>query len=410
MNTLTLGSLFAGIGGFDLGLERAGMKTAWQVEIDDDCNQVLERHWPNVKRYRDIREVHGVTAHTASHCRNLRPELEGYRWSIEAQQARLGGRGATEWLAKCLGCVEPVDLICGGFPCQPFSVAGKQRGKEDDRYLWPEMLRVIKELKPRWVVLENVAGLTSMGEQFGDVKVGNKTVVRTTESDSYNAVLTHQERMLLNSICKDLEEAGYEVADPFVIPACATGAPHRRDRVWIVAYSEDKGAVGRQRLKRNDPEEGSQWRDNRGGSCADIGRETFAHNDLDRRSRPRVHEGRRGKGQGEADACRSGEDAPDSKGIRLQGFGPEGEQVAEAYGGQGVSHGSSSNQGVGSVESGMGRGSYDVSPWMDGSWEEGIPRVAKGVKDRTARLKALGNAVVPQIPEIIGRAIMEIEK
>src|SRR3990172_13197899 len=104
--TLTVGSLFAGIGGFDLGLERAGFQIKWQVEKDEWCKKILEKHWPGVRRYKDI---HEVGAHN----------------------------------------LEAVDLICGGFPCQPFSIAGKRKGEEDDRHLWPEMLRVISELKPR---------------------------------------------------------------------------------------------------------------------------------------------------------------------------------------------------------------------------------------------------------------------
>ena len=155
---LTVGSLFSGIGGFELGLERAGFKIKWQVEIDEWCQKILTKHWPNVSKHRDIL---GVGAHN----------------------------------------LEAVDLICGGFPCQPFSIAGKRKGEEDDRHLWPEMLRVISELQPRWVIVENVAGFVSMG---------------------------------LDDCISDLENQGYEV-QTFIIPACALNAPHRRDRVWIVA-------------------------------------------------------------------------------------------------------------------------------------------------------------------------------
>ena len=155
---MNFGSLFVGIGGIDLGLERAGMTCKWQVEIDPFCNKVLEKHWPNIRRFKDVRDV-------GKH--NL----------------------------------EPVDLICGGFPCQPFSVAGKRKGKEDVRHLWPEMFRIIQELKPRWVLGENVAGILNME---------------------------------LENCFSDLEMEGYEVQE-LVIPACAVQAPHRRDRVWIVA-------------------------------------------------------------------------------------------------------------------------------------------------------------------------------
>ena len=161
---MKVGSLFSGIGGFDLGLVRAGMEIVFQVEIDDFCRKVLAKHapeyWHNAERFNDVKEV-------GKH--NLKP----------------------------------VDLICGGFPCQPFSQAGKQRGKADDRYLWPEMLRVIRELKPRWIIGENVAGFINME---------------------------------LENTLIDLEAEGYKV-EVFVLPAYGVGLPHERNRVWIVAYS-----------------------------------------------------------------------------------------------------------------------------------------------------------------------------
>ncbi len=152
----------------ELGLQWAGFEIAWMVEIDDYCNRVLEKHWPDVPRFRDVRECskHNLPA---------------------------------------------VDVIAGGFPCQPFSQAGKRRGKEDDRYLWPEMFRIVQELRPTWVLGENVAGLISMG---------------------------------LDNCLANLEDGGYET-QAFVIPACAVGAPHRRDRVWILAHTPGKRLEGR---------------------------------------------------------------------------------------------------------------------------------------------------------------------
>jgi len=158
---MTFGSLFAGIGGFDLGLERAGMKCQWQVEINPFCRKILAKHWPRVKKYDDIKK-------TGKH--NL----------------------------------EPVDLICGGFPCQPFSLAGKRRGQKDDNFLWPEMARIIEELNPTWVVCENVPGLINME---------------------------------LDQMLTDLENKNYETG-AFVIPACGIGAKHFRYRVWIVAHTK----------------------------------------------------------------------------------------------------------------------------------------------------------------------------
>lgn len=161
---MKVGGLFSGIGGFELGLSRAGFEISWMVEIDEFCRKVLKKHaseyWPNARILEDVTKV-GKEQLTA------------------------------------------VDLICGGFPCQPFSQAGKRRGKEDDRYLWPEMLRIISELKPRWIIGENVAGFINME---------------------------------LENAFTDLEAEGYKV-EAFVLPALSIGAWHRRDRIWIIAHA-----------------------------------------------------------------------------------------------------------------------------------------------------------------------------
>lgn len=157
--TLTVGSLFSGIGGLDLGLERAGMKVIWQSEIDEYASKVLAKHWPGVPNHGDIKKI---------------------RWSD----------------------VQPVDVICGGYPCQPFSLAGKRAGTEDPRHLWPYVRDAISELQPRYAILENVRGHLSMG---GTTVIG------------------------------DLAAIGYN-AEWRVISAASVGAHHRRDRLFIVAY------------------------------------------------------------------------------------------------------------------------------------------------------------------------------
>jgi len=182
-------SLFTGIGGFDLAAEWIGWENIFQVENDPFCNTKLIKNFPNIKRYGDIKEFDGT-------------EYRGI-----------------------------IDILTGGFPCQGFSVAGKQRGKDDPRWLWPEMLRVIREIQPPWVVGENVPGIIELA---------------------------------LEDICASLESEGYEV-QPFIIPSASIGAWDKRDRVWIIAYSDSnrKMVQGRNRnsdnKKRNGKKKIQEW-------------------------------------------------------------------------------------------------------------------------------------------------------
>lgn len=167
------GSLFSGIGGFDLAAQWMGWENIFQVEWNSYCQKVLAKNFPNVKRYGDIKEFDGTK----------------YRGLI--------------------------DIISGGFPCQPYSLAGKQKGKADDRHLWPEMLRIIGEIHPSWVVPENVPG-----------------------------IINWSGGLVFNEVQDDLENKGYEVC-PIILPAVGRGAIHRRRRVWFVAYSASNGCKGR---------------------------------------------------------------------------------------------------------------------------------------------------------------------
>jgi DNA (cytosine-5)-methyltransferase 1 len=167
------GSLFSGIGGFELAAEWMGWQNTFHCEFNEFGSKVLSHYWPESKHYGDI----------------TKSDFSEFR--------------------------DTIDILTGGFPCQPYSAAGKRKGKDDARHLWPEMLRVIREVRPRYIVGENVYGL-----------------------------VTWNGGLVFDEVCTDLEAEGYAVW-PIVIPAAAVGAPHRRDRVWFVAYAENGGHRGR---------------------------------------------------------------------------------------------------------------------------------------------------------------------
>ena len=267
---ITYGSLFAGIGGLDLGLERAGMECKWQVEIDDYATKVLERHWPNVRRWRDIT--------------TFPPNASSIRCDTRVAEQSLQGTGES--------CQTPgwqVDLICGGFPCQDISYAGRGAGLEGDRSgLFFEAIRVVRQLRPRYVLLENVAALLSRG---------------------------------LDRVLGELGQIGYD-CEWHCIPAASVGAPHIRDRVFIIAYADNAGS---------------------------------------RTSKSRID------------------------GLRQS---PQDTRQQESL-----------------IKS--GRYSSEGGDWWE--TEPAVGRVAHGVPDRMDRLKCLGNAVVPQVAEWIGKQIVEYD-
>lgn len=187
-------SLFSGIGGAEVAASWMGWHNAFHCEIQEFPRKVLEYWFPNSESYEDITKT-----------------------------------DFAKWHGK-------VDVLTGGFPCQPFSLAGRRKGADDNRYLWPHMLRAIREIQPTWVVGENVAGIKTMVESCQVAKMG-----RSDDIFKENYIYREESRFTLDKICQDLEEAGYSV-QPLVIPACAVGAPHRRDRVWIVAHRADARA------------------------------------------------------------------------------------------------------------------------------------------------------------------------
>jgi DNA (cytosine-5)-methyltransferase 1 len=311
--------LFSGIGGFSLGLEAAGpFRTVAFCEQDAFCQAVIRKHWPDVPIYDDVRALN------------------------------FGGE---------------VDVITGGYPCQPFSVAGKQKGAADDRHLWPSMFEIIKHKRPRWVVAENVAGHIAMG---------------------------------LDEVLFDLEGEGY-TARPIVIPACAVDAPHRRDRVWIIAAKDDADTNGKRPHR-------AQFNEQREAEPAD-GQKRFAGQVRE------VLAGRGDAGQRHATDVanaigqRCGKAGGAESGRRVGGTSSS---VADADSQRGRG-GDASRKNAGDVGQSPRHTRHHtggVEPWLP---EPDVGRVAHGVPNRVDRLKALGNAVVPQVVTQIGRAILAAE-
>ena len=198
---MTHASLFSGIGGAELAASWMGWTNDFDCEINPFARKILEYHFPNSISYEDITKT-----------------------------------DFTSWRGR-------IDILTGGFPCQPFSVAGKRNGACDNRYLWPQMLRVIREIQPAWVVGENVAGLLSMVQPGTEIDMG-----RTEHLFEENHIFRTEQEFTLHAIINDFVQAGYAV-QTFLIPACAVGAPHRRDRVWIVANRSDAGTENLRKRK-----------------------------------------------------------------------------------------------------------------------------------------------------------------
>lgn len=210
---ITHGSLFSGIGAAELAASWLGWTNVFHCEINQFSRKVLEYHFPKSIGYEDITKT-----------------------------------DFTEWRGR-------IDILSGGFPCQPFSVAGDRNGAEDDRYLWPEMLRAIRQIQPTWVVGENVAGILSMVQPGEAVKMGSQANIFDEVEDIYNC----KQQFIVETVCKDLECEGYSV-QPFVIPACAVGAPHKRDRVWFIArLAEDSVGNGCNRWDCKCEEDSKKW-------------------------------------------------------------------------------------------------------------------------------------------------------
>jgi len=306
------GSLFSGIGGFDLAAERMGWTNVFHCEWMDFPRKVLHHYWPEATSYVDITTTD---------------------FTLHAGQ---------------------IDVLTGGFPCQPYSAAGKRKGKDDDRHLWPHMLRAIREIRPRYVVGENVFGLT-----------------------------TWNGGVVLEEVCTDLEAEGYAV-QPFIIPAAAVGAPHRRDRVWIVAYNTNAGYEGLRRERQNTVHELHHATD--AGRCG-TELEPFSH---------RIPERKESIDKSEV------WHATDSGDTRLQGCAIDGSSTeCRSW---------SEQQPPGLIRTDW-EDFPTVAPVCSG--DDGLPRELDGItfpKWRNESIKGYGNAIVPQVAMQIFAAIEQYEQ
>jgi DNA (cytosine-5)-methyltransferase 1 len=318
------GSLFSGIGGFELAADWMGWENVFHCEKEPFGQRVLNHYWPESKCYEDV---------TVTDFRIWRGEL---------------------------------DLLTGGFPCQPYSAAGKRLGKEDDRHLWPHMLRAIREICPRWIVGENVRGLVSWNDG-----------------------------MVFDEVQADLEAAGYEV-QPFILPACAVNAPHRRDRVWFVAHT--KGAGSPQLGSTTKAREQVQATRHANGQN-DKGAAPDPDHRLSNEQAKQVQAGRY------ALDCGSQQNAPDTNSARIS------RQSTNARASEKIRQGGTSFTSIGNY----GRfGGWESFPTQHPvcSGDDGISRELDGItfsKWRNESIKAYGNAIVPQVALQIFRAIQEYE-
>jgi len=327
--------LFSGIGGFSLALEKVGFKTIAFCEREKYCRLLLQKHWKGVKIYDDIKKMEG---------KDIK---------------------------------EPVDILTGGFPCQPYSVAGKQKGTDDDRYLWPEMFRVIKEVRPTWIIAENVRGLINI-----------------------------QDGMVFETVCSDLESEGFEI-QPFIIPAAGVGAPHKRERVWIVGYSKYNGSLT-SKIRRGDKEADAGAQERQDETIESKGTGGSRDNEIMENSRRTLRQGSElskknadESRQEDADKSERSSSTSESYVANTESFSSYGREFQPSKEKSGQERSTRiETRGINSYES-------DRNWWFV---EPDVGRVANGIPGRSHRLKGLGNAIVPKIAEEIGRAIWKVTK
>ena len=349
------GSLFSGIGGFDLAAQWMGWETVAQVEWDKWCQKVLAKNFPNSLRFGDIVEFNKMLQDgkitTDTECQRTFRQSENKEDGRNRKEIFTNGVQTAKGIIPCgnssIGNDERInighiDILTGGFPCQPFSHAGKRKGTDDSRYLWPEMLTTIRILKPTFVVGENVAGLVSMEN--------GKT---------------------LDGILSDLANEGYQT-EQFIIPACGVGAWHRRDRIWIVAYNNNardrtsEGRINKNWQKKDEKQQQSQSESN-------------GYNKVT------IHYTR-------------------NKSLTTNDQWVFPDSISRGQSGQGEYERSINTETVKDREAVKFRTGSSSDIW---SIEPSVGRVANGIPNRVDRLKGLGNAIVPQVAYQIFKAIEE---
>lgn len=341
---MTLGSLFAGIGGFELAATWAGITPIWSNEIDRFPCKVLRKNFTHEIIQKDIREIGKAN-------------------------------------------LPRIDIISAGFPCQPFSQAGKRKGTDDDRYFWPETLRIVQELRPPWFIGENVAGLLSMAQPIWESWVESKTRISEEEED---VVVQRAEWYVLNRIIQDIEEIGYQV-QVFCIPAAAVGARHKRNRVWIIANSQCKSR--RKETKARLEMEGEildRRERNKNSIRSKSYRKNAAHSKI--------------KNDG-------GDKSKKSKGqIQQSGISSKQTNVSNADSQRQIQCRPKTRSRKKYIK-GSGSQSESFSPGSEQNWaaEPELGRVAHGIPNRMDRIKGLGNAIVPQVAYEIFKAIVDVE-
>lgn len=379
---LTHGSLFSGIGGPEIAAEIMGWKNVFHCEINPFGRKILDYWFPNSKSYEDITKT-----------------------------------DFTEWRGK-------INVLTGGFPCQPFSCAGQRKGAEDDRYLWPEMLRAIREIQPDWVVGENVAGILSM------VQPGSETALGREESlfrEVDRKRILHRQEYVVETVCNDLEREGYSV-QPVVIPACAVGAPHRRDRVFFIAHRADAGVEGMQRKWENNilsgraaPDTNShRWRDGKNQQVTIAERKGTANIGTFREDGTSSYSQCSGSGQiyKEVQSEQPNGHSFDSNGGK-RNVAYSKSQQSERYKSEQPTSGTTEQRELGRSCC-ENNSKYAIREWKNFptqspvcSRDDGISTRLDGIafsKWRQESIKAYGNAIVPQVMYEIFLAIESIEK